>query len=100
MNVNVCVTDGATSFVHGFPFCCIPLGLIYQKRPVLGVVYNPFIEYLVRPPSALYSRRDPRLTRPQYTGIEGQGSYLTRGTSQPQKLDKLEGRLVPKARWG
>ncbi|KAN0100171.1 hypothetical protein V8E55_000155 [Tylopilus felleus] len=59
--------DGTTNFVHGFPFCCISLGLIYQKRPVLGVVYNPFIEYL-------------------YTGIEGQGSYLTRGTGQPQKL--------------
>ncbi|KIJ66479.1 hypothetical protein HYDPIDRAFT_109523 [Hydnomerulius pinastri MD-312] len=59
--------DGTTNFVHGFPFCCISLGLIYQKRPVLGVVYNPFLEHL-------------------YTGIEGQGSYLTRGTGQPLKL--------------
>ena len=41
--------------MHGFPFCCISLGLIYQKRPVLGVVYNPFIEYLVRPLAVFYS---------------------------------------------
>ncbi|KAF8547762.1 carbohydrate phosphatase [Imleria badia] len=60
-------TDGTTNFVHGFPFFCISLGQIYQKCPVLGVVYNPFIEY-------------------QYTRIEDQGSYLTRGTGQPQKL--------------
>jgi len=68
--------DGTTNFVHGFPFCCISLGLIYQKRPVLGVVYNPFIEYL-------------------YTGIEGQGSYLTRGNGQPQKLPLASPKPLP-----
>ena len=40
--------DGTTNFAHGFPFCCISLGLIYQKRAVLGVVYNPFLDYLIR----------------------------------------------------
>ncbi|PFH49827.1 hypothetical protein AMATHDRAFT_62476 [Amanita thiersii Skay4041] len=61
--------DGTTNFVHGFPFVCISIGLIYKRRPVLGVVYNPFIDHL-------------------YTGIKGQGSYLTRGGSlaQPQRL--------------
>ncbi|KAG1742741.1 myo inositol monophosphatase [Suillus paluster] len=59
--------DGTTNFVHGFPFACISLGLIYQKRPVLGVIYNPFLDHL-------------------YTAIEGQGSFLTRGNSQPLKL--------------
>lgn len=39
--------DGTTNFVHGFPFACISLGLIYQKRPVLGVIYNPFLDHLV-----------------------------------------------------
>ncbi|KAH0837881.1 myo-inositol-monophosphatase [Lanmaoa asiatica] len=68
--------DGTTNFVHGFPFCCVSLGLIYQKRPVLGVVYNPFIEYL-------------------YTGIEGQGSYLTRGNGQPQKLPLASPKPLP-----
>lgn len=90
-----CITDGTTNFVHGFPFCCISLGLIYEKRPVLGVVYNPFIEYLVRPLSVFYSRHDQTLTRPQYTGIEGQGSYLTRGTGQPQKLPLASPKPLP-----
>jgi hypothetical protein len=39
-------TDGTTNFVHGFPFVCISLGLIYKKRPVLGVIYNPMLDYL------------------------------------------------------
>ncbi|KIM47720.1 hypothetical protein M413DRAFT_439397 [Hebeloma cylindrosporum] len=60
--------DGTTNFIHGFPFVCISLGLIYKRRPVLGVIFNPFLDHL-------------------YTGIKGQGSYLTRGlNSQPVKL--------------
>ena len=41
--------DGTTNFIHGLPFCCVSIGLIYQRRPVLGVVYNPFLEHLVCP---------------------------------------------------
>jgi myo-inositol-1(or 4)-monophosphatase len=39
-------SDGTTNFVHGFPFVCISIGLIYRKTPVLGVVYNPFLDEL------------------------------------------------------
>ncbi|KAG1830865.1 myo inositol monophosphatase [Suillus variegatus] len=68
--------DGTTNFVHGFPFACISLGLIYQKRPVLGVIYNPFLDHL-------------------YTGIEGQGSFFTRGNSQPLKLPLTNPKPLP-----
>ncbi|KZS93045.1 inositol monophosphatase [Sistotremastrum niveocremeum HHB9708] len=50
--------DGTTNFVHGFPFVCISLGLIYKKRPTIGVIYNPFLDQL-------------------YTGLTGHGSHLT-----------------------
>ncbi|KAF8557689.1 carbohydrate phosphatase, partial [Imleria badia] len=43
--------DGLTNVVHGFPFCCISLGLIYQKCIVLGVVYNPSLDYLFDAPA-------------------------------------------------
>ncbi|KAF8240868.1 inositol monophosphatase [Tricholoma matsutake] len=59
--------DGTTNFIHGFPFVCISLGLIYKRRPILGVIYNPFLDHL-------------------YTGIKGHGSYLTRGSNSPLKL--------------
>ncbi|KAH9972687.1 inositol monophosphatase [Russula compacta] len=49
--------DGTTNFVHGFPFSCISLGLLDQRAPVLGVIYNPFQEQL-------------------YTGVRGAGSFL------------------------
>ncbi|KAI0297623.1 hypothetical protein B0F90DRAFT_1634034 [Multifurca ochricompacta] len=49
--------DGTTNFVHGFPYACISLGLIDQRQPVLGVIYNPFLEQL-------------------YTGARGAGSFL------------------------
>jgi len=68
--------DGTTNFVHGFPFACISIGLIDQKRPVLGVVFNPFLDHL-------------------YTGVTGQGSYLIRSGGAPQKLPLLGIRPFP-----
>ncbi|KAK7040184.1 hypothetical protein VNI00_009990 [Paramarasmius palmivorus] len=61
--------DGTTNFVHGFPWVCISLGLIYKRRPVLGVIYNPFLDLLFK-----------------YTGIKGQGSYLSKNGAPPAKL--------------
>ncbi|KAH9968312.1 inositol monophosphatase [Lactifluus volemus] len=59
---------GTTNFVHGFPNACISLGLIDQRVPVLGVIYNPFLDHL-------------------YTGVRGGGSYLhTRLHPEPQRL--------------
>ena len=67
---------GTTNFVHGFPFVAISLGLIYKKRPVLGVIYNPFLDYL-------------------YTGIKGRGSYLSKSKRPPQKLPISAPRPLP-----
>ena len=67
---------GTTNFIHGFPFVAISLGLIYKKGPVLGVIYNPFLDYL-------------------YTGIKGQGSYLSKNKRPPQKLPLSAPRPLP-----
>jgi myo-inositol-1(or 4)-monophosphatase len=34
--------DGTSNFVHGFPEVCVSIGLVVEKRPTVGVVYNPF----------------------------------------------------------
>ncbi|THH10526.1 hypothetical protein EW146_g8345 [Bondarzewia mesenterica] len=68
--------DGTTNFVHGFPFACISIGLIDQKRPVLGVIYNPFLDHL-------------------YTGIKGQGSFLSRNGSPQEQLPLAPARPLP-----
>ncbi|ANB13027.1 inositol monophosphate 1-phosphatase INM2 [Sugiyamaella lignohabitans] len=49
--------DGTTNFIHYFPYSCISLGFAIDKKPVVGVVYNPFLNLL-------------------YTGVKGSGSYL------------------------
>jgi len=33
--------DGTTNFVHGFPFFCISIGLEFEGRIILGVIYDP-----------------------------------------------------------
>lgn len=53
--------------MHGFPHVCVSLGLIYKRLPVLGVIYNPFLDQL-------------------YYGVKGQGSYLAQGGREPAKL--------------
>ena len=38
--------DGTMNFVHTFPFVCVSIGLTVNQRPVLGVVYSPFLNKL------------------------------------------------------
>lgn len=50
--------DGTTNFVHRYPYVSISLGFAVKKQPTVGVVYNPFTGKL-------------------YTGIKGEGSFVT-----------------------
>jgi myo-inositol-1(or 4)-monophosphatase len=60
--------DGTTNFVHSFPSACISLGLAIDRRPAIGVIYNPWQNLL-------------------YSAIKGQGAFLSRGAgSQPERL--------------
>jgi myo-inositol-1(or 4)-monophosphatase len=62
--------DGTTNFIHFFPNCCISLGFAYQKVPLVGVIYSPFLDVL-------------------YTGAKGHGSYVTMGQNLPLRLPLL-----------
>lgn len=49
--------DGTMNFVHGFPHCCISIGLFIEQVPEIGIVYNPVLEQL-------------------FTAVKGRGAYL------------------------
>lgn len=59
--------DGTLNFSKGVPNCAISLALTLDKKPVVGVVYNPF-------------RGD------MYTAIRNQGSFLTKANGACFKL--------------
>lgn len=59
--------DGTNNFFHGHPYVCISLGLAVEKKPAIGVVYNPY-------------------TKTLYTGMKGKGSYVTDATRQNVRL--------------
>lgn len=40
--------DGTTNFVHGFPFCCISVGVYEEGVGTYGVVYNPVMGELFK----------------------------------------------------
>lgn len=74
--------DGTTNFIHRFPFSCISLGFAVNKKPAVGVVYNPFLDHL-------------------YVGVKGSGSYWNGHRlplRKPEAL-KLQGALCA-LEWG
>ncbi|PKY48606.1 hypothetical protein RhiirA4_464248, partial [Rhizophagus irregularis] len=56
--------DGTTNFIHGFPFVAVCIGLTIDKEPVVGAVFNPFLNQL-------------------YTARKGNGAYLNLNTKLP-----------------
>ncbi|KAI9769289.1 MAG: hypothetical protein M1839_003766 [Geoglossum umbratile] len=77
--------DGTTNFVHAFPTVCISLAFVIDKRSVVGVVYNPFLDIL-------------------HTAIRGRGSYRNLTTrlpldQNPSPLTGLGNALVA-VEWG
>ena len=59
--------DGTTNFIHSFPSVCISLGFAVHRVPVVGVIYNPFLDEL-------------------YTAIKGHGAYLSRNGGEKVRL--------------
>jgi myo-inositol-1(or 4)-monophosphatase len=38
--------DGTTNYAHSFPFVAVSVGLLFQRQPIVGVVYNPIMDEL------------------------------------------------------
>lgn len=53
--------DGTTNFVHGFPFFCVSIGFCLNRKPVVGVIYNPILGQL-------------------FYASEGNGSFIKEGS--------------------
>ncbi|KAI9298998.1 hypothetical protein K502DRAFT_298562 [Neoconidiobolus thromboides FSU 785] len=69
--------DGTTNFVHGFPFVCISIAFVLNKKSLIGIVYNPIMNEL-------------------YTACRGKGAYLNQTQKLPlrnptvQKIDSIK----------
>ncbi len=50
--------DGTTNFTHQYPFFSVSIGLLYQEKPWLGVVYDPFHKDLFRAAKGLGATRN------------------------------------------
>lgn len=64
--------DGTKPFTWGVPTAVFSLGLVIDNKPILGVVYDPFLNNL-------------------FTGITGHGSYLNDNKLQVSKDDLTTG---------
>ncbi|GAA5987101.1 hypothetical protein JCM5350_003759 [Sporobolomyces pararoseus] len=79
--------DGTTNFVHAIDFVCCSIGFCYKQIPVIGVIYNPFLDKL-------------------YSARKGQGAFLNESIrlpfshpAPPPPLESL-GDAVVGVEWG
>lgn len=49
--------DGTMNFVHSFPHSCISIALFINRKPEIGIIYNPVLNQL-------------------FTACKGKGAYL------------------------
>ncbi|KAF3362657.1 Inositol-1-monophosphatase [Chlamydiales bacterium STE3] len=40
--------DGTTNYTHQYPMVAVSIGLLYQQKPLLGVIYNPILNELFK----------------------------------------------------
>lgn len=62
--------DGTTNFTHEIPFFAVSIGLLYRKEPVMGVIYNPFLQEI-------------------FCGVKGGGAMRNGVTIRVSKVDAL-----------
>jgi myo-inositol-1(or 4)-monophosphatase len=67
--------DGTTNFVNGVPHCAISVGVFKDKKPYIGVVYNPILDEL-------------------YSAKIGEGAFLNGEKLQVSNDKKLEVALI------
>jgi myo-inositol-1(or 4)-monophosphatase len=67
--------DGTSNFVRGIPFWCVSLGIVLDRRPCIGVLYDPVNEDF-------------------YSAAEHSGAFKNGKIIRPSKVTRLDEALV------
>lgn len=67
--------DGTTNFSAGIPFCCVSIGIEYDGRPMVGVVYDPLTDEL-------------------FTAVRGEGAFLNGSPISASSNHRLDRAVV------
>lgn len=67
--------DGTTNYIHQYPMFAVSIGLLFQQKPILGVIYNPITEEI-------------------FTGAKGLGAKLNQTRIQVSKTAHLKDSLL------
>jgi len=78
--------DGTMNFVHSFPHSCISLALFIDKKPTIGIIYNPYLNQMFH---AIKSRgaflNDKRITVSGQENLSKSLVMMECGTSRDEE---------------
>jgi len=79
----VCPIEGVDNFLRGSPLVCVTIGLCVEKKPVLGVIYNPILGQL-------------------YAARRGGGAFYNESEESSQLTNKteMEEAVITSEYWG
>ena len=57
--------DGTVNYAHGYPMFSVSIALLYDNKPIVGVVYNPYRDELFCAAEDLGATLNPKTPKPQ-----------------------------------
>lgn len=67
--------DGTTNYTHKIPFVAVSIALLHRLKPIVGIVYNPFMKEM-------------------FTAVKGNGAFLNGSRLNVSKVARLDKSLL------
>lgn len=69
--------DGTTNYAHQYPFSAVSVGLLFQGKPVVGAIFDPFHKELFRAAQGMGATRDRQPIQVSETAVLAKSLLVT-----------------------
>ncbi|NEQ31081.1 MAG: inositol monophosphatase [Leptolyngbya sp. SIO4C5] len=69
--------DGTTNYAHQYPFSAVSVGLLFQGKPVVGAIFDPFHKELFRAAQGMGATRDRQPIQVSETAVLARSLLVT-----------------------
>ncbi|WP_346292623.1 inositol monophosphatase family protein [Sphaerothrix gracilis] len=69
--------DGTTNYAHQYPFSAVSVGLLFQGKPIVGAIFDPFHKELFRAAQGMGATRDRQPIQVSETAVLAKSLLVT-----------------------